>query len=265
MLAKVSEIKKELKEVEKLVEKLEKSGTLPQIELDLARTKLQNIYSGLLNISEEIHIPNVTASNLEAHKQNIQPKSDPASKNASNKSQHPVHEKIKNKNHDIAQPSGIDETNNDLIVIDDQKNEGEGQKKQGSPDSLHHEKQEIPKEQVAHKQKEILAEKYGKNQTFINELLAQGYQKKDISTLMQSKSIKNIASAIGVNERFSFVKELFNGDDDTYAKTITILDNSANFNEAFTYIHSTFSWDLESDAAQKLLDLVRRRFIVDEE
>jgi hypothetical protein len=265
MLAKVSEIKKELKEVEKLVEKLEKSGTLPQIELDLARTKLQNIYSGLLNISEELHHPAIGFPKYETHKHDAQAKPDAATKNADNKSQQPVHEKTKIKDKEVAQPAAIAEKNNDLIVIDDQKEEVESQKKQVPPDSIHHEKHESTKEQVAHKQKEILAEKYSKNQTFINELLAQGYQKKDISTLMQSKSIKNIASSIGVNERFLFVKELFSGDDDTYTKTITILDNSANFNEAFTYIHSTFSWDLENDAAQKLLDLVRRRFIVDEE
>jgi hypothetical protein len=260
MLAKLSEIKKEIKEVERLVEKLEKSGTLPQIELDLVSTKLQNIYAGFYHVSEELRL----AVNV-APKHEIQANPHQEPKNAGNKAQQTVHEKIKDKGREEVQPAEITKTHDELILIDDKKEEDEVPKKTVPHEPMPYEKHEPHKEQVSPKQKEILAEKYSKNQTFINELLAQGYQKKDISTLMQLKSIKNIVSAIGVNERFLFIRELFNGDDDTYLKTIAILDNSANFNEAFTYIHSTFNWDLESDAAQKLLDLVRRRFIVDEE
>ena len=65
-------------------------------------------------------------------------------------------------------------------------------------------------------------------------------------------------------DRFLFVRELFSGDSESFNKTIHIINNAANFNEAFNYIHNTYSWDLDAEPAQKLLDLVRRRFIIEE-
>jgi hypothetical protein len=112
-------------------------------------------------------------------------------------------------------------------------------------------------------EKKTIADKFQKAEPLINELLAMQASKKDLSSLMQSKPLKDIESAIGVNERFVFVKELFNGDTETYLKTLKILNNAHNFNDAFNYLNQTFSWDFESDPAHKLLDLVRRRHIVD--
>ena len=113
--------------------------------------------------------------------------------------------------------------------------------------------------------KKIVADKFQKTEPLINELIAKQAAKKDISSQMQTKPIKNMEAAIGVNERFIFIKELFNGDAETYIKTITILNNAHNFNEAFNYINQTFSWDFESGSAHKLLELVRRKHIVDSE
>jgi len=82
---------------------------------------------------------------------------------------------------------------------------------------------------------------------------------------MQTKPIKDLEAAIDINDKFLFIRELFNGDKDTYDKTIRILNSSQNFNQAFNYINSTFDWDYETEAAHKLLDLVRRRYIIDSE
>jgi hypothetical protein len=126
----------------------------------------------------------------------------------------------------------------------------------------------IEKPEITLKQNQdhkIVADKFHKNEPLINELIAKQATKKDISSVMQSKPIKDIEAAIGVNERFIFIKELFNGDAETYVKTITILNNAHNFNEAFNYINQTFSWDFESGSAHKLLDLVRRKHIIDAE
>ena len=70
---------------------------------------------------------------------------------------------------------------------------------------------------------------------------------------------------MGLNDRFKLINELFNGDKDSYQKTINILDNANNFNEAFNYISSSYDWDMEDEAVQLLLDLVRRKFIVNKD
>ncbi len=107
-----------------------------------------------------------------------------------------------------------------------------------------------------------LADKYRGDKKFINESLAGDRKTQDVSSKIQSKPIRNIGSALGINDRFKLINELFKGDKESFQKTIDILDGASNFNEAFSYINSSFDWDMEDESVQLLLDLVRRKFIV---
>jgi len=107
-----------------------------------------------------------------------------------------------------------------------------------------------------------LADKYKGEKRYINESLAGKIEKNDISSKIQSKPIQNIGSALGINDRFKLINDLFNGDKESFQNTISVLDASSNFNEAFNYITSSFDWDMEEDSVQLLLELVRRKFIV---
>ena len=110
----------------------------------------------------------------------------------------------------------------------------------------------------------ILADKYKGEKKFINEKLAGTREKSNISSKIQSKPIPNIGSALGINDRFKLINDLFNGDKESFQNTIGILDGASNFNEAFNYISTSFDWDMEDDSVQMLLDLVRRKFIVNQ-
>jgi hypothetical protein len=109
----------------------------------------------------------------------------------------------------------------------------------------------------------ILADRYMEGKKFINETLSRKDQ--DISSKLQSKPIKDISSALGINDRFKLIKDLFNGDKESFEKTIAILDDADNFNDAFSYINSTFDWDMEDEPVLMLLELVRRKFIVNQD
>ena len=110
-----------------------------------------------------------------------------------------------------------------------------------------------------------IADKFKGEKKFINERLANDGSRQDISSKLQSKPIREISTSMGLNDRFKLINELFNGDKDSYQKTINILDNANNFNEAFNYISSSYDWDMEDEAVQLLLDLVRRKFIVNKD
>ena len=110
----------------------------------------------------------------------------------------------------------------------------------------------------------ILADRYKSDKKFRNESLAGKRGKQDVSSKIQSKPISNIGNALGINDRFKLINDLFNGDRDSYENTINTLDKASNFNEAFSYINSSFDWDMEEDSVQILLDLVRRKFIVNQ-
>ncbi len=126
---------------------------------------------------------------------------------------------------------------------------------------------EVPPSEASEKSPELttLADRYKGEKRYINESLAGNIEKNDISSKIQSKPIQHISSALGLNDRFKLINDLFNGDKDSFQNTISVLDTSSNFNEAFTYINSSFDWDMEEDSVQLLLELVRRKFIVNQD
>jgi hypothetical protein len=123
-------------------------------------------------------------------------------------------------------------------------------------------KMEIPG-RTQGKTREIIGEKFQDNKKLLNEAHNERSHKnqKDLSSVMQSKPIQSIESAIGINDKFLFIKELFNGNAQQYKETLEQLNNSADFNTAVQYMEQQFNWEMESEAVMKLLDLLRRRYI----
>jgi len=107
-----------------------------------------------------------------------------------------------------------------------------------------------------------IADRFKGEKKFINERLGDNGIRQDLSSKLQSKPIHDIGTSLGLNDRFKLINELFNGDKDSYQQTINVLDSANNFNEAFNYISTSYDWDMEDDSVLMLLDLVRRKFIV---
>lgn len=106
----------------------------------------------------------------------------------------------------------------------------------------------------------ILADKYQGKRKFRNELIAEQHQKIDMQSKLQNKPITDLAKAIGINDKFLFIKELFGGDADLYNQTIKHLNQAVDLNEAIIYIHENFDWDADNETAMAFIDLVRRKF-----
>jgi hypothetical protein len=121
----------------------------------------------------------------------------------------------------------------------------------------------IKPENIVSEEPATIADKFKGEKKFINERLGDNGKRTDLSSKLQSKPIRDIGSSLGLNDRFKLINELFNGDNDTYQQTVKRLDSATNFNEAFNYINTSYDWDMEDDSVQMMLDLVRRKFIVD--
>ena len=90
-----------------------------------------------------------------------------------------------------------------------------------------------------------------------------GNGKKDIASVLKSKPISDLTKAIGINDKFLFTKELFGGNAEVYAKTIKKLNDFDNINDAIIFIQDNFSWDDGNEAADQLIELVRRKLLHD--
>jgi hypothetical protein len=86
----------------------------------------------------------------------------------------------------------------------------------------------------------------------------------ELSQSLTSSPIKDLKKAIGVNDRFLFINELFRGDEPMYERSIKTIQNFSIFAEAEFWIRRELKlkigW-MDSDPVVKQFDqLVRRRF-----
>lgn len=85
-----------------------------------------------------------------------------------------------------------------------------------------------------------------------------------LAARLQKKPITDLTTAIGINDKFLLLNELFGGSMEKYNRSIKALNNFTTHLGAVTYMSELqieFQWDCESEAYKKLSDLVERRFI----
>lgn len=72
--------------------------------------------------------------------------------------------------------------------------------------------------------------------------------------------VKNVISAISLNDRVFLINVLFNEDPMLFQDTIAAFNGMANFQEAIDYVMEKFpSWDLNSEPVYRLMMAVRRK------
>lgn len=79
-----------------------------------------------------------------------------------------------------------------------------------------------------------------------------------------SNSVKDLKKAIGINDRFVFINELFRGDEAMYERSIKTINNFSIYAEAQYWMERELKiklgWDNERPATQEFYSLVKRRF-----
>lgn len=110
---------------------------------------------------------------------------------------------------------------------------------------------------------ESLVEKFqGKRKTMTDSLSNQ-IKEKPVASQLQDKPISDLTKEIGVHDKFLFIKELFNGDSNQYEKTIDRVNQFSDITEALIYIQENFSWNENNKAANKFIELIRRKLLND--
>jgi hypothetical protein len=77
--------------------------------------------------------------------------------------------------------------------------------------------------------------------------------------LFKSKPLSSLSEAIGINDRFLFVREIFDGKNDAYSQAIARLDKAENVSDARAVIMSYTGDNKENEAVKQLIELVKRK------
>ncbi len=115
------------------------------------------------------------------------------------------------------------------------------------------------------KSKKELHESIGPdNKSSLNEKLKQ--TQTELSDALQDIPIKDLKKAIGINDRFLYINELFRGDEVMYERSIKTINGFAIYPEAEYWIKRELKlklgWDDKTPIVQQFDQLVRRRFSV---
>ncbi|WP_430971786.1 hypothetical protein [Sunxiuqinia rutila] len=90
----------------------------------------------------------------------------------------------------------------------------------------------------------------------LNDLLLEG---KPVDTKLSSSPIQKLETAIGLNDRFQYTRELFNNNPELFSQTVKEIDQAQNLEEAVAYLNSNFKWK-KTDTSVQFAQLVKRRF-----
>lgn len=105
---------------------------------------------------------------------------------------------------------------------------------------------------------ELIAEK----KESLNDKLKQ--QKTEVVHVLKDSPIKDLRKGIGINDRFTFVSELFRGDEAMYERSIKTINSFNILSEAEYWINRELKfklgWNDNKEDVQHFYHLVRRRF-----
>jgi hypothetical protein len=246
---------KDIQDIEKLLGNLGNSEEASAIELDLALSKLRNVYEILTMIKAD-RLHELVKDQLGQEQSSPEPKTEPHSGPEPNFAPEPESEfSLAQEPTAEPQPEPIPKPQPEPIP-------------EPKPEPIPEPKPEpIPEPQPEpetasgkdNHDPSILAEKFSAESS-INENLAGKFGKAADARLV-GQPIENISRNIGINDRFLIIRELFDGDSDRFTSMINELDHAENYEAASEILKLQFTGNMDHEGVEILTGLLKRRFI----
>jgi hypothetical protein len=136
-----------------------------------------------------------------------------------------------------------------------QQSEPEKPMKAQKPEMAHHELR-LDETTADDQQSKRLGDSFSKEKS-VNDMISTDYQK--LENKISNMPVSSIQAAIGINDRFQYIRELFDGNTDKYAETVAKLDSMLDLKDAVVYLQQNFKWK-KTEVSLKFVTLIKRRF-----
>ena len=80
------------------------------------------------------------------------------------------------------------------------------------------------------------------------------------SELRRGEPVADLRNAIGINDKFLLIRDLFGGDGEAYEEAIATLNAFDDFDECMIHIAENYAWNPNSDGAKFMMELLERKF-----
>ena len=91
----------------------------------------------------------------------------------------------------------------------------------------------------------------------LNDIHSNGSNK--LENKLSNSPVSSLQGAIGINDRYIYIRELFDGSAESFSKAVAELDRLQNIREAVAYLQQNYKWK-KNDTSLKFVNLVKRRF-----
>ncbi len=267
----IHEINRTLETLKMYADRLEKNaGKVHRMDIELMIEKTREIYDRLIQLDTliipfETEIPKTVVAETEKQEEKIEPEPEVVVKPATE---------------EIPEPETKETYEKPVITEKEPEEQQEIQHMEEEPA----EPAEIPeeKEVVSHKEVREEPEMPDAQQDYTETeedskstidlfssaepTISDVYSEQETVTVadkFNQETVNELREAIGINEKFLFINELFNGDMSKYNKAIDELDEMATYKGAETYLLELkvqHQWEEDSQALMKLTELVKRKF-----
>jgi len=148
------------------------------------------------------------------------------------------------------------------LFITPESEEVEGKEAlQKKPDTINIPKQDNAPSQAKPKINKGLADQVEPKS--IHQLAAEKSTEKTLGENIQSNSIDSLKKYIGINDKFQFINELFDGKMKIYNETIEKLDKLSEIKTANQFLEpmqEKYSWDMKSPVYEQFMGYLTKRF-----
>lgn len=113
-------------------------------------------------------------------------------------------------------------------------------------------------------EKPSVADMFSTSSKSLGEQIGKGKENGDLQAAISSRPIPSLSDAIGLNDKFLFIGQIFNGNKEDYSNTINSLDRAPDYHEACSILSRYTGNSPETEAVKQLLSLVKRKFPTNE-
>jgi len=226
---------RDLNEAREIIDDLKKYPGVPELQVELAKSKCKS------------------ASEIIALFKTLQAKTAPSDQEKQRIEVEPIIEKTPEK------PEK--EPEEEVFVPEKPVREVVAAVVQEAPPAERDEKALIMKKPSEHS---IIADQFSNRAESFNEKLGSHKHEEDVLEILRTKPLSSLDEAIGINDKFLFIREIFNGSPETYNQAIEKLESVGSISDAMAVIMSYTGDNTGNEAVRQLVDLIKRKFLAHE-
>lgn len=222
---------KDLNEAREIIDDLKRYPGVPELQVELAKSKCKS------------------ASEIIALFKNLQAKKASPEKEQPQVREEIIHEKLPDKHEKVGM---VPEKKAPEIIVP------------VIPEAPSLDKEEMVQTIKKPVEPAIIADQFSNRPESFNEKLRNLKHEDDVLEILKTKPLSSLDEAIGINDKFLFIREIFDGKTESYNQAIEKLESVGSLSDAMAVIMSYSGENTGNEAVKQLLDLIKRKFLAHE-